>query len=687
MKGILRTIICAGFATAMLASCEKELPHRHVTPIDAPAEISLSIEGVNETIGLMAPKTRAFPITIKANTIADQLLTFTVAPNPDKVADYNKANGTDYEMVPGDAYELSTKVFYLPRYNTQGSTGTVTIKANGLPDDGKTRVLPISITKVEGDAETKMEEADSTVYITVFRVSLADMKFEKGKGTEADPYLVEYANDMLAMMNELKGDEPTYIKLANDIDMSSIEEWMPVNTTEPYKTIHFDGDGHTIKNLYSNAVVKPGLFGSLVGSIKNITFADCTIDSGKDKTGVGLIAGYAKNATIENVTVTGLTINSSGYKTDGQHIGGLVGMAEDCVFKNNNIEINIPDIDADEQTPSVAGGMIGVLKGNNNTVENCHTKGTIYGHHYCGGLIGAVALDNQTISNCSAKVDMTTFGNYCAGFIGYANKGLKVADCSAESIHISNGQFNYKGGFIGACQGGMTAQRCSFAGEYRNHSGTHIGAFIGNPYRASSDWNDNKPAPGSLFEDCYATGKLTVSAGGSNKGRMQGGFVGVIEGAMDITIRRCYSAVDLEIPGANGAIGGLAGIAVMSSTKMTESINFTMQDCIAWNAVISNDAPAISGGFSTGAIIGAVAKPSNLSNNYRRADMKFTEVKSEGSYTLSDQASADDLVLAQPRCPYHGIAAPADATCSSVAKSLNWPEDVWDLSGDLPKLK
>ena len=179
----------------------------------------------------------------------------------------------------------------------------------------------------------------------------------------------------------------------------------------------------------------------------------------------------------------------------------------------------------------------------------------------------------------------------------------------------------------------------------------------------------------------------TVSAGASNKGRMQGGFIGVIEGGTDITISRCYSAVDLDIPGANGAIGGLIGCAVMSSTKMAESINFTMQDCIAWNAVINNDAPAISGGFSTGAIIGAVAKPSVLNNNYRRADMKFTEIKSEGSYTLSDQASADDLVLAQPRCPYHGIAAPADATCSSVAKSLNWPEDVWDLSGDLPKLK
>ena len=254
----------------MLASCEKELPHRHVTPIDAPAEISLSIEGVNETIGLMAPKTRAFPITIKANTIADQLLTFTVAPNPDKVAEYNKANGTDYEMVPGDAYELSTKEFYLPRYNTVGSTGTVTIKANGLPDDGKTRVLPISITKIEGDAETKMTAADSTVFITVFRVSLADMKFEKGSGTEADPYIVEYANDMLAMNNDLKDGEPTYIKLGADIDMSSIEEWMPVNITEPYKTIHFDGDGHTISNMYSNATTMCSLFGAITGSVNSI---------------------------------------------------------------------------------------------------------------------------------------------------------------------------------------------------------------------------------------------------------------------------------------------------------------------------------------------------------------------------------------------------------------------------------
>ena len=672
----------------MLASCEKELPHRVVTPIDAPAETYLSIEGVGETFGLMAPKTKSFPITIKADTKADQLLTFTVAPNPDKVAAYNAANGTDYEMVPGDAYELSTKEFMLPRYNTVSSSGTLTIKANGLPDDGKTRVLPISITKVEGDAETKMDASDSTVFITVYRVSLADIRFEKGKGTQAEPYLVEYGNDMLAMINDLKSGEPTYIKLAADIDMSSIEEWMPVNATEPYKTIHFDGDGHTISNLYSNAATKCSLFGALVGSVRNVTFENCTLEPGVDATGTGLVAGYAKNATIENVTVKGLVVNSAGNNNNGKHLGGLVGIAEDCVLKNNNVEVNIPDHNEDGKNPRIIGGMVGALQGTTNVVDNCHTKGNIYANVFSGGLIGAVAAYNQEITNCTSEVNMTTIGNYCGVMIGYANKGFTILDCAAKGNHVSNaGTYNYKGGFMGACQGGMTAKRCSWVGDYDNLNGTHIGGFIGNPYKGDTAWNDNVAEHNSLFEDCYTSGSITVSAGASNKGRMQGGFVGVIEKGHGVTIRRCYSDVNLSAKGANGAIGGLVGVAVETSTNLDVDIDFTMESCIAWNAVIDNEAPDINGGYGVGALCGAVAKQSTLSNNYRRADMKLIEIKGEGTYTVVDQPSADVLAPAGARCPYHGVAAAADATCSSVAKSLNWPEDVWDLSEDLPKLK
>lgn len=34
-----------------------------------------------------------------------------------------------------------------------------------------------------------------------------------------------------------------------------------------------------------------------------------------------------------------------------------------------------------------------------------------------------------------------------------------------------------------------------------------------------------------------------------------------------------------------------------------------------------------------------------------------------------------------------GDDAAADATISSVAKTIGWPEDIWDLSGDVPALK
>ena len=674
----------------MLASCEEELPHRVVTPIDAPAEVSLSIDGVSETIGLMAPKTKAYTMTIKAATKADQLLTFTVGANPDKVAAYNAAHGTDYEMVPGEAYELSTKEFYLPRYNEKGSTGTLTLKANGLPDDGKTRVLPISITKVEGDSETTMTESDSPVYITVYRISLADIRFEKGQGTEADPYLVEYANDMLAMTNDLKSGEPTYIKLANDIDMSTIEEWMPVNITEPYKTIHFDGDGHTIKNLYSNSATKCSLFGAITGSVKNVTFEDCTLEPGTDQTGTGLVAGYAKNAVLENITIKNLTVNSLGNNNNGKFLGGLVGIAEGCTIKNVKVDLEVVDYDANGTIPRIVGGLAGILQEANSTVTGCETSGTIRAHHYGGGLIGVVKCENQEITNCVADVHVIGLvdnGNYNAGFIGYANKGLIVTDCGSKG-DVDLLCKNYGGGFIAGIQGNTTIKRCYSEGNVTNAIGTHVGAFIGNMGVKNGDWNDNTNAGNSLIEDCYCSGSLTVTAGNGSQGRMNSGFVAIVENINDVTVRRCYASGDVVTTGANGPCGGL--FAMAKSSTVTDNINFTMEQCIAWNKkiVTENDNATT---WSSGAVIGVSNTLNTLTDNYRRADMEYVEVCSGTVFTLCDhENTTPSSPLPNPatnKLAYHGKAAPAGATCSSVAKSLNWPEDVWDLSGDMPKLK
>ena len=68
----------AGVYALLLSSCTKEYPYQKVTPIDTPADLSLEIKGVEEVIGLMAPKTKTFQMKIKAASIADDLLTVTI---------------------------------------------------------------------------------------------------------------------------------------------------------------------------------------------------------------------------------------------------------------------------------------------------------------------------------------------------------------------------------------------------------------------------------------------------------------------------------------------------------------------------------------------------------------------------------------------------------------------------------
>lgn len=700
----------AGVYALLLSSCTKEYPYQKVTPIDTPADLSLEIKGVEEVIGLMAPKTKTYQMKIKAASIADDLLTVTIATDPDKVAEYNQKNGTDYELVPGDAYSFSKTEFLLPRYNTESSTASITIKAAGLPDDGKTRVLPITITKIEGTPKATANETGSTVYILVYRVSLADMKFEKGTGTEADPYIVEYANDMLAMNNDLKSGEPTYIKLGADIDMSSIEEWMPVNITEPYKTIHFDGDGHTISNMYSNATDMPSLFGVIMGSVKNINFENCEIEVGSSNAGAGLIAGKAIDAELTNINAKGTVISSMSAATgSGKHLGGLVGISTNTKFENINLEVDITDGNGDGVVTRMVGGMVGVVvpemsdddteikaftdkNKNHSTFNNCHVTGSAAAYHYSGGFIGAISVENTEITNCSADVDMnfTAGGNYAGGFIGYANKGLTVTDSHASGDIDNVG--NYKGGFIGAMQGQATIKRCYHEGDMTNTTGTHVGGFIGNVGVGTADYNDKTAYGNTLIEDCYRIGNHTVTGGNANSGRMNAGFIAMMEKTTDCIVRRCFSSGDISAIGANGPISGF--IAMVKMATVPEAMNCTVEQCIAWNKKVETSTTNADT-WSSGAIVGVSSNTNTMTDCYRRADMEYSETCGSDVYTLYDHENStpssplpyDPASHKGYKCPYHGKAAPAGATCSDVAKTLNWPEDVWDLSGEMPKLK
>ena len=88
----------------------------------------------------------------------------------------------------------------------------------------------------------------------------------EGSGTESDPYKLSTTRDLLEMKPALVHGHKTYFKLMNDIDMSSIENWGPLNPKDPYDLgIVFDGGGHSLKNLKSKGQVYSSFFGVLYG--------------------------------------------------------------------------------------------------------------------------------------------------------------------------------------------------------------------------------------------------------------------------------------------------------------------------------------------------------------------------------------------------------------------------------------
>ncbi len=74
-----------------------------------------------------------------------------------------------------------------------------------------------------------------------------------GSGTEKDPYLIFYAEQLSQLRNFLNKPN-VYFKLMSDIDLtewieenSPVQGWQPIGVEKtPFKGI-FDGNGHTIK--------------------------------------------------------------------------------------------------------------------------------------------------------------------------------------------------------------------------------------------------------------------------------------------------------------------------------------------------------------------------------------------------------------------------------------------------------
>lgn len=274
--------------------------------------------------------------------------------------------------------------------------------------------------------------ATGTGYSDVVAVTTQDMGSDKwdgstassfagGKGTSANPYLIETGAQLVLM----KKYSDKYFKLTQNINLDN-RAWPVFDFSGS-----LDGDGFIISNLkITRSDDNVGLFGVLSGTVKNLTISGVNIDTNADN--VGALAGHCDySGKVMDCTVM---LNSASSIEGGNNVGGVVGLVENgtvtgCTVKGDTTKSQIIG-------RSYVGGLVGQFYDHQTPIEDCYVSVNVSGTEDVGGLIGLSF--RLTIKRCSF-VGSLEAENYVAGVIGEDSGDSDLYGCKAE-VEISVSQ-------------------------------------------------------------------------------------------------------------------------------------------------------------------------------------------------------------------------------------------------------
>lgn len=262
-----------------------------------------------------------------------------------------------------------------------------------------------------------------SIVLSILATASTFAQFASGSGTINNPYVINTVAHLQAM-HTADYTNPLYFKLTSDLDMQGVN-WIPVNSVDPYaKQIHFDGNGHVIKNLTVVGASYASLFGVLCGSCKNLGVINADIESSN---GGGIIAGYA--GLKGPGKPTGMIINcyTTGKVSGSDGVGGIVGN----IGKPNGDELSgvkncysTADVVAINTTGnSRAGGIAGIVF-ERGVLENCYATGTVKSHNFgAGGIIGWTDASVKGLVAMNDSVINVNTGNIAriSAFMGRIN--------------------------------------------------------------------------------------------------------------------------------------------------------------------------------------------------------------------------------------------------------------------------
>ncbi len=488
-------------------------------------------------------------------------------------------------------------------------------------------------------------------------VHAASDDFAGGSGTAEDPYLIETANHL----NNVRNDLSAHYKMVADIEFAETDfaedgdfynngaGWQPIGSKDTPFSGSFDGNGYTITGLKindsSNGKIYLGLIGyQNGGEIKDLGMVDSEINSSatsayisKPMSGVyadvytGGIVGYASGSTITGCYNTGsITVeaSASGSSSSGSsydtyarnYVGGIVGYASGTAISNC---YNAGTITADKTSSSsrnycyaysYAGGIVGDTS--DTTITGCYNIGNIAAktlvgefdanaYPYARGYAGGISGDGGTITDC-----------YNGGSVSAVSESSVVSSSGIPYIYVCAGGISGIGDTIADCHntGNVTAAVPSSIGKaHRNGSAGGISGA------------------GGTITNCYNTGNVTTT---SKEYAIAGGITGSSGNVVN-----CYNTGSVRAEAQTSMYPGNAyayagGITGKDGTAVTESYNTgsVAAEATAINSGRSAEAYAYAGGiagyvygktisildsYNAGSVTGnASATADNISNLY-----------------------------------------------------------------------
>ena len=257
-----------------------------------------------------------------------------------------------------------------------------------------------------------------------------------GTGTENDPYVVETAEDFVAIQKNLS----SHYRLDADISVSSNTGAIVEGTFGGV----FDGNGHTVDvtivGATSGTNTYDSLFGVVSGKIKNLTVTGTV--GGSDKV-AGIAGKLTGTASVDNcvnyATVTGR-----------KNIGGIVGLIVDSATVSNCVNYgSINGVNPISKGLDM-GGIVGCIWNDGKSlvvVLNCYNAGTVYAQGYnAGGICGH--LNGGRFENCFNTGEITATTNSASegallgqlsDFNGFSASGY-FSTTNDKIIGITNGK-------------------------------------------------------------------------------------------------------------------------------------------------------------------------------------------------------------------------------------------------------